>query len=339
MPKKNILSKSKVKTGGNPDYPPFQQPYDTSPGMLTQPYDMPGAPYIPGMQPGMQQPAQPDVNIPINNVDNSIPKNWYEHVQKIMTFLGSWLATTAALATRNTVNVASLINETPVIEINKVEEKQVPNGPVLPGGPPPNMITKKVKTTESRALPQISSQYKIFLIVALLFLMFVVPWVIFLMTLIYTYPFWTLKYFLDKTTFLKDKYDFGELKRIYNIGGWYVNDYILYMLIVVGVYILFSIIVFTTNYVYNKKKELMYATIRTSILIGIIAIILCLHIAFHYENLQELGTKRDNLIITIKKTLNYDYIFWLSGIDQIGDENCKKCSENQYGKRCMGQYD
>jgi hypothetical protein len=330
MPKKNILSKSKVKTEGG-DYPQFQQPYyDTPNGMLTHPYDMPGMYGAPGMQPGMQQPAQQDskLNLPINNIDNSTPKNWYERIQKIMMFLGDWMATSTALATQNTVSVAKFINENPVIEINKVEEKKVPNGPVIPGGPPSNMITKTVKTTEHKALPQITLQYKIFLIIALMFLMFVIPWVIYLLTLIYTYPFWTLKYFLDKTTFLKDKYDFGELKRIYNIGGWYVNDYILYMLIVVGVYILFSIIVFTTNYVYNKKKELMYATIRTSILIGIIAIILCLHIAFHYENLQELGTKRDNLIITIKKSLNYDYIYWLSGLDQLSDENCKKCYEN-----------
>jgi DNA-directed RNA polymerase subunit RPC12/RpoP len=134
----------------------------------------------------------------------------------------------------------------------------------------------------------------------------------------------SLTYFFKEKKFLEDIQDFKEMQGLYNIFGYYMNDYILFMIIIIIIYLVLLILILLSIFINKNKPEFRLLMIKTSILISFCIVVLILFISIYNNKIQRLGQVRDDLTIKVFSSINYEYIEFL---DREMQKQCIECNK------------
>jgi hypothetical protein len=361
MPKKTLLRKPKRNNGG--EYP-YYDPYGNSMGTgIGSPYGMDNPNmYNPNtMTPDMmQQRGQTQQTQLINAVDNKPTKTWGKWALHVLEEIPNTIDTIVKM---NTDTVANLIEKNPKIkELKEVpslpgmvqnQPGMIPgmtpgmgydNYPYNTGYPPqnpgmmyggaetikPTELPTKALISEREATPlNQSSWLYVAIYLMLVFTLYIAPFVLLGFSLYYSRSIWPTgnSYWFGKQEYLEDSDSFDEARSLYKlVGGYYIHDYVLYVVIILLVYIVASIYLALSIYVKNNNTRYIILKSREFIVMGISIFMIVCYFAIDAKNrtIQTIGIRRDELINNIYENLNYDYINYL---DKIGiDNNNKSCN-------------
>jgi hypothetical protein len=326
MPPKRILRKPKIHTGGLQG----MSPYDMQ-GM--SPYDMQGMPYdmqgMQGMYPNGMQGISSNDNTKEKQVVNAVknpPKSWSKWlVHEFWEIANNW----DTIAKTMKVDVQDFVELNPVLE-TKVELPIQPLNrmhPPMYGGIEGQLQSKANTVVDSKKVltPITKSSWTyILLVVLLVFTLTIAPFVLLGLSLYYSSPIW-YSFWFGEQYYLEDSEDFKEARNMYKIGSWYMQDYVLYVAIILIVFLFASIYLSLTVYIKHNNAVYIRMKYRVYIAIALCTFVMICYLAMELSNhtIQQVGISRDSLSNIIYENLNYDYINYLNDFAKNTDN--KKC--------------
>lgn len=170
-----------------------------------------------------------------------------------------------------------------------------------------NFVVKTNKLVSN--ISKNSFKYKL-LKTILIFVFTIMPLLILIITIVYSYHIINIPAIVKEKRFYADLMIYRELDNIYNIFGLgiYINDYVLYMLIICLIYIMMLFyIFFSPNVKYKDNTYKEYIT-KIYFLLGTVLGILIIHISVYAININKIGSFRDKLNNLVSEYINTKYI-------------------------------
>jgi len=332
MPKKGNKKMNHIRGGWGEGAFPDQMMFGQQPGMF-------GQPGIVAQGTSKPQVLGSDRDI-INDPSNNTIRGWLWNQIKLIALYISNYAKAVAMYEDLSKYIETNPEETVSSDLIQNKAGQTGQTP-QPGMNPPvaniapvKMENGKMVQTQLKkevSIGQISKSswtyYGLLIMVILVFI--VLPFVIFVLALVYSFPVWSLQHFINKGRFFGDLENYREMQSIVNLFGIYINDYVLGMWVVCIVYLILVISMYFTEYINRKIPEFKTNVAKIYLLLGICIAALSLYSVFNHNKVQRLGQLRDSFNNTVYNYISMDYIEYL---DRINKEECQACGNKDAWK-------
>lgn len=158
----------------------------------------------------------------------------------------------------------------------------------------------------------------------------IIPGIILIITVIYTFLCLNVYRFCGKKRFNGDDRKYSDVDNMINMLNLvYIPDYIFMISLCCLIYLLSTIYLYFSKYINTKKMLenpiLAENVYRTHLFIGICSMILIINIIYYYSIYQKLGSKREQVKYNIYNYINYDYLQYLEKLNETNPSCLDSC--------------